>query len=346
MSEPSLNSSKLSALTEGYLPPDLVGRKEQLTELQRLITPLARHRPTKHLWLHGPPGTGKTCAAKMLLNEFEQRYGVRGVYVNCWEADTFHAVLDRATQDLRILGAERLSTVFKMERLEKGLHGRPLLMVLDEFDKPTPRERDSIIYNLCNLPQVVLICITNSRYFYHTLDSRARSRLDAVLVEFQPYGAEEIEAILRHRAELALGSVELGEDTEKRIARLANGDCRVALQTLRQAAVAAEAAGTRRIQPNHIRTGHTLALEAKTRYLLAKLGEQHSLICKIIKERGEISSGDLRQEYLRRCRRARLPPVATRTFSLYLKRLEEMHVVATRRVLGVRGNIRIFRFNP
>jgi cell division control protein 6 len=170
----------LSVLAEAYLPPTLPGRNEEMAELRRCLHPFTRHRPVKNIWLHGPPGSGKTSAAKLLLDEMEQKHGIRVVYINCWEAQTFHAFLDRATRDLRIFGAERLSAVFKMERLEKATGSRRLLVVLDKFDIPSPRERDAIIYNLCGMPRLALLCISNSRQFYYSLDSRARSRLARV----------------------------------------------------------------------------------------------------------------------------------------------------------------------
>jgi cell division control protein 6 len=343
MPELSPSGSKWYALTEAYLPPDLIGRSEELAQLRRCLAPLARRKPAGNVWLHGPPGSGKTSAAKLLLDEFEQRHGIQGVYVNCWESGTFYAVLDRAVRDLRALGAERLSTIFKLERLEKALGGRPLLLVLDEFDRPPPRERDAIIYNLCALPNVALICICGRRQYYHYLESRVKSRLDALLVEFRPYATEQLKDIVRRRSEAVLEPGALDEGTVAKIAKDANGDARRALQMLRHAIVAAEAAGAKCVLPQHVRAGHTPTQQEQHQFLAAKLGEHCGLIYRIIHEQGEVQSGGLWQEYRRRCRRARLRPAAARTFSLYLKRLIDSGLVVQRRVLGVRGNVRTLR---
>jgi Cdc6-like AAA superfamily ATPase len=343
MPELSPSGSKWYALTDAYLPPDLIGRSEELAQLRRCLVPLARRKPAGNVWLHGPPGSGKTSAAKLLLDEFEQRYGIQGVYVNCWESGTFYAVLDRAVRDLRVLGAERLSTIFKLERLEKALGGRPLLLVLDEFDRPPPRERDAVIYNLCALPNVALICICGSRQYYHSLDSRVKSRLDAFLVEFEPYPTEQLKDIVRRRAEAVLEPGALDEGTVAKIAKDASGDARRALQMLRHAIVAAEAAGAKCVLPQHVRAGHTPTQQEQNQFLAAKLGEHCGLIYRIIHEQGELLSGGLWQEYRRRCCRARLRPAAARTFSLYLRRLIDSGLVVQRRVLGVKGNIRALR---
>lgn len=326
-----------------YIPQDLVGRTEETSELRRCLKPVLQHQPARNVWLHGPPGTGKTCVAMFVLNELEDRHGIRGIYLNCWETPTVYSVLDRAVRDLRILGAERLSTLFKLERLERFLDRRPFVVVLDEIDKPSPKERDSMVYNLCNLPNVTLICICNSRYYYQTLDSRVRSRLNAVLIEFAPYRQEDVEQILRHRAEGGLRADTLDDEAVSWIAKLANGDARVALQTLRHAATTAEAAAGERIETANIKPAYQTAVETKQRYLLAKLGEHHGLIHRIIRDRGEIASGELWAEYLNRCRRTKMAPAAPRTFSLYVKRLLEANLVSHRRAVGVKGNVRVFR---
>lgn len=229
-----------------------------------------------------------------------------------------------------------------MARLEKHLQDRPCVLILDEIDKPTAKERDSIIYNFCAMPNVALICICNSRHFYYTLDSRVRSRLDAVLIEFKLYTQEQIEEILRQRAELGLKGEQTEEDIFQKIGQLANGDARVAIQTLRHAVSAADGNRSAQILAHHLKTAHRSAGDAKKKYLLAGLGDHFKVIYEVIRARGQIESGLLWKEYLNYCKKAKLQAAAPRTFSLYLKRLAELDLIAYRRALGVKGNIRIF----
>jgi Cdc6-like AAA superfamily ATPase len=192
------------------------------------------------------------------------------------------------------------------------------------------------------MPNVTLICVSNSRQYYQTLDARVRSRLNAALVEFRPYDREQIGQILEQRAEMVSNLAGLQDKLKERIARVARGDARVALRTLQHAIVAAEAAGARQLLPEHVRAGQREAREAKNRYVLAKLGEHHTLIYGIIQDGREVESGDLWREYRLRCRRARMRPAAPRTFSLYLRRLIDWNLLVHRRKLGVKGNIRVF----
>lgn len=67
----------------------------------------------------GRPGTGKTLTAKFILRKIEREAYISSVYVNCWEHNSYYSVLDKLVRELRILGAEKLNTSFKLERLER-----------------------------------------------------------------------------------------------------------------------------------------------------------------------------------------------------------------------------------
>lgn len=345
MSKKMNNNSLITnsaAFAESFIPSVLVARQEEVDKLRANLAPMLKNKPIRHVWVHGPPGTGKTSAVKHVLNELEEQNGVQGAYVNCWESDTFFSILDRLVRDFRILGAERLSTIYKLERLESYLQNKPFLLVLDEIDKPSPKERNSIIYNLCGMPNIGLICICNSRYFYYVLDSRVRSRLDASLLEFRAYSDNEIQEILKQRAETGLREGSCKNDVFRRVAKLARGDARVAIQTLKHAANYADVFASSRIQNEHVKSGLTIARNAKKKYVLQKLSDHHQLVYGIIQDFGEIRSGELWKEYQLRCKQADLQAAAHRTFSLYVKRLEELNLIFSTRALGIKGNVRVF----
>lgn len=342
MQSPSLMKDP-AVLAESFLPERLIDRATEMTELRRYLLPLVHRRSRRNVWVHGPPGSGKTSVVKHVLNEFEDRHGVFGVYINCWECGTWYSVLDRIIRDLRILGAERLSALFKMERLEKALGVKALVIVLDEIDKPSPRDRDTIIYNLCALTNVAVVCICNSRYYYQALDERVKSRLAVALLEFRAYATEAIREILNQRAARGLFPDTLDPQLLVDIATAAAGDARTAIQTLRQAALAAETTGVPAIQAGHVSASHTFALSVKHKYLLDKLSEHHRSIYEIVKASTEIRSAELRGEYVRRCAVQIRRPVSPRTFSLYVKQLVAAGLLHQRRALGIKGNARIFR---
>ena len=155
-------------------------------------------------WLHGKPGVGKTATALWILRKIETEVGINGVYVNYWENPTFFSVLECIARALRILVAHKLSTSFKLERVKRHVSNERIVLVLDEIDRPVPRERKAILYNLSDLPTVGLICTCNSQYLYFSLDERGKSRINPARINFGQYSPDELFQIPDQRARYAL----------------------------------------------------------------------------------------------------------------------------------------------
>lgn len=216
------------------------------------------------------------------------------------------------------------------------------MIVLDEIDQPKRIERDSIIYNLCGLGNVGLICVCNSRSVLYAMDERIKSRLNAKQIEFNPYTEDYLVYILERRAELALHPQSWNKKTLSRIASLAEGDARVAIQTLKNAAYNAENDLSSKIREKHIKEGYNSAKDIKKTYLLNKLTTHHRLLYDLVKERKTVNSGKLWKLYLERCTSLKKQPIALRTFSEYMNKLIELDLLQWDRAL-VRGKVRIFK---
>ena len=132
-------------LEEDHLPDHMLHRKNRIAEIEDYLSPILRKQRPLHLWLYGDPGTGKTSTARYVLEKMQQQSGVRGIYVNCWQHDSLYSILDYITVELRILRAEEQRTVRKLEKFEQYIKQDPFLLILDEMDKPSPKERASII---------------------------------------------------------------------------------------------------------------------------------------------------------------------------------------------------------
>lgn len=328
-------------LSETYVPPDIPGRHSQINELRLALLPASQRRKPTHCWVHGPPGTGKTATAKWLLRKLDAEVGVKGLYVNCWEYPTYFSVLDRIVRELRVLGAERLTVSFKLERLQRHIGDEPLVIVLDEIDQPAPKERHSLLYNLAQLGRVGLVCVCNSDHVYFGLDERIKSRLNALRIHYPPYSEDDLLAILRQRAEHALVPGTWSETDLRRIARLADGDARVAIQTLRNAALLAERDGANRVHERHIRKGWRSVKDIKKTYLLRKLTDHHRLLYELIASHPGILSGDLWRLYLKTCKRKGIEPIAVRTYSDYCNKLASLGLVEAKRA-PIQGKVRQF----
>ncbi len=329
-------------LNETYIPPHIPAREPHINELTFCLRPAAQNKKPTHAWLYGPPGTGKTLIAKYILKKIEKDAGVSGVYINCWEQNSYYSVLDKLVRELRILGAEKLNTSFKLERLERFLGKTPFVIVLDEIDLPKKNERDSIVYNLCNIGNVGIVFAFNSRNVLFSMDERIKSRLNAKQIEFNPYTQDDLTYILSRRAEFALHPKSWDEKTVKHIAELADGDARVAIQTLKNAAYNAESDTSGKIRKCHIAKSYNSVRDLKKTYLLNKLTSHHRMLFETVRERKEIHSGDLWKAYVTKCRKINKNPIALRTFSEYMNKLIELDLVQWDRAL-VRGKVRVFK---
>jgi len=329
-------------LSEDYIPENIPGRESQIKELKFCLDPISRRKTPMNAWLYGPPGSGKTATSRLVMKQTCQAYNVHGVYVNCWERNSLYSILDKVIAELRILGAEKPDTSFKMERLQRCLKGDPLILVLDEIDQPPPKERNSMLYNLCEIENVGMICICNSRSFLHDLDERIKSRLNVVQIEFKPYSATDLRYILSLRAETALVPRTWGRDILERISEIADGDARVAIQTLKNAAYYAEKSSSPRILPEHIEKGWKDARVIKKTYLLNKLTADHRILYEIIKARKEILSNQLWEAYLSEAQTRGIKSIALRTYSEYVNKLRDLGLIQAERA-KVRGKVRVFR---
>lgn len=295
-----------------------------------------------NLWLHGPPGAGKTTAAIHVLKELKEKANINGILINCWEKNSFYDILDDIILQLRILRAEEHRTSLKLEKLRKHLSGSSFVVVLDEIDRLKASERSTVLYNLDSLGSVGLVCISNSQQAMFELEQRVRSRLNACSVHFPAYAAEDIAGILADRAQLALAERLCSEQTLRQIAQIACGDARVAIRTLQAAAQLAENEKLDAICVDSLKKQLGNARQAKRDYLLESLTEDHRVLYRIIKQQGQILSGNLWQEYLQHCERAKRKPLASRTFSDYVNSLAQTGLITSERA-RVKGKVRLFR---
>lgn len=327
--------------SEDYVPDRLIEREAQIRAILRCLAPaVSKHKPI-HLWLYGKPGSGKTATALHVLGHLGDKASLQSLVVNCWEKDTFFEIVDDIVLKLRILRAEEHRTSTKLDRLRRHLAGRPLVIVLDEIDRIGAAERSTALYNLGSLANVCLICITNRQGSLFELEERVRSRLSPHVVSFPPYSSQKLVHILEHRAEAGLAPAAWSTPVLRRIAGMAEGDARAAIQALRRAAELAED-GEASVSMDVLEAQHALVTEARFAYALESLADDHRVLYEIVRQRGEVLSGDLWQEYLDRCSKAERKPLAPRTFSNYANALVQKGLLACEQA-RVKGKVRLFK---
>ena len=329
-------------LREDFVPTGLVARDTQARLIEARLEPLRSGRKPVHLWLHGTPGSGKTATARAVLARIQQETAVPCLVVNCWVRDTLYDILDQIVTELKIFRAEEHRSSTKMERLQRHLGNRCLVILLDEIDRITPIERARVLYSLDALGNTGLICISNTLGALCEVEERVVSRINPRTVSFEPYSAGEAVEILTRRAQQALARNGCSTHLAKRIAAVSNGDARVAIQTLRNAAEAAQQAGHEAIMPSDISAGWNDAHATKSGQVLADLTEDHRMLCQIVRQQKEVLCTTLWENYLDRCSQANRKPIAPRTFSTYVNQLAQLGLLTCERA-RVKGNHRLLK---
>ncbi|MDI5964680.1 replication-associated recombination protein A [Streptomyces sp. SL13] len=175
------------------------------------------------LW--GPPGTGKTTLAYVVSHATKRRF----------------VELSAITA-----GVKEVRAVIESARRESGAYGRETLLFLDEIHRFSKAQQDSLLPAVENRWVTLIAATTENPYF--SIISPLLSR--SLLLTLEALTEDDIRGLL-HRA-LADprgldGAVELADDAEAHLLRIAGGDARRALTALEAGAGSALAQGEERL---------------------------------------------------------------------------------------------------
>lgn len=329
-------------LEEDYIPLHIPCREIQKKELAFCISQLERGRRPLDCLCHGNPGTGKTVLVRYLLNQLRENTNAHAFYVNCWENRSLNQVLDKILRQTGLPIVNK-SQFAKISGLKRRIRGRACIIALDEVDRLRKKDLNDILYLLKGMGKVGVICISNTREYVLDLDPRINSRLSLNSIKFPPYSDEELMIILKQRIVdcRALYPRSYSKEVLEEIIALADGDARIAIQTLKNAAYLAEKRNGRKISLEDVRSARGEMEEIKRKYVLEKLGKHYKLIYDIIKQNQGITSSRLVSKYRDECIRLGLEPRSSRTLSNYLERLIALKYIKFERA-SVRGNVREF----
>lgn len=206
--------------------------------------------PSMILW--GPPGSGKTTLAMIIA----QTTGANFV--------SFSAVLS---------GVKEIKEVLQEAKEEWRYRGRRTILFVDEIHRFNKAQQDAFLPYV-EKGTIILIGATTENPSFEVI-SPLLSRTKVFTL--RPLEEEEIEEILKRAlqdSERGLGRVEVEIEPEvlKGITRLANGDARIALNTLEMVVLtkSPDPTGLRRIQKRDLEE----VLERKS-LLYDKSGEEH-----------------------------------------------------------------------
>ncbi|MBI2881067.1 MAG: replication-associated recombination protein A [Candidatus Tectomicrobia bacterium] len=197
---------------------EFVGQRHILGEGQVLRRIIEADEPTSILFW-GPPGSGKTTLARIIA----RRTGANFV--------SFSAVLS---------GVKELREVVEAARRVRRAQGRRTVLFVDEIHRFNKAQQDAFLPHV-ESGLITLIGATTENPSFE-VNSALLSRCRVFVLEALTAG--EVRALLdralRSQKGLAPLRVEADEEALEHLARMSNGDARVALSALEMAALAAE----------------------------------------------------------------------------------------------------------
>jgi len=98
-----------------FIPDRLIGREGHVKEIARSLGPAKSDKQITNLFIHGPPGVGKTLVCKWLLKE---HFPLQAVYVNCWSKRTAHKVIHDILMKTGTFLSGKESTTELLKRFE------------------------------------------------------------------------------------------------------------------------------------------------------------------------------------------------------------------------------------
>jgi len=316
------------ALRHNHQPKILPHREAEVKEISlNLVEALKGHIPSNMI-LYGVTGAGKTAVTNYVCEELQTKggqigRGVHPVLVNCRKIDTQYRVLSHLGNTL-LESHEKSDIPFTgwptdrvFNELVKRMDARGgvYVIVLDEIDHLVKKAGDDLLYNLTNLntelknARACVIGISNDLNFTEFLDPRVKSRLGQQDIIFDPYNAEQLQDILRQRANVAINKGAIGVGVIELCAALAaqeHGDARCALDLLRVSTEKAEQEGSKLVEQPHVRIAQAQIESDQVTPVISTLPTQQKLVLAsvLINESNglkNIQTGEVYQVYKQAC---------------------------------------------
>jgi len=301
----------------------IVHRGAHFRDVQEAFRRMAAGETQSPFVLTGPPGTGKTLIARDALRRLAQQQDLRTAYVDCWQDyDDYHLlaqVVDRLDLDVVHHNSTPRSTL--VDALQQPAE-TPRIVVLDELEMVPESEP---LQQLADAPGVSVACIVNEPGEITTLltDAWGRVPAGAQRLEFGRYAVSELVEILSKRAAHGLSGGPVSERLLERMAEAADGDARLGICILREAARHAREAGVDRISNTQL----VAAVEAARRQLhqasLERLTAHQRTLYDLLVAAGALSPGELHERYAERVSE----PRSRRTIVTYLQKMDRYGLV-------------------
>lgn len=341
-----------------HIPKVLPHREREMKSLATILTPALRGETPSNTIIHGKPGTGKTVVARSVGRQLVDRGEKSGRHVNficlnCSRVDTQYRILQNMANHFAKDGMEHIpftglpsdviyTRLCSLMDEAKGV----TVVVLDEIDK---LKGDDALYTLSRMNEnlenakMSIIGISNNLNFTEFLDSRVKSSLGEEPLVFPPYDAEQLQDILRQRAEASLKPDAIDEDVIPLCSALSaqeHGDARKAIDLLRASVELAERDGASKVTVSHVRTARNKIEFDRTTDAVRGLPSQSKLLLYAIllmeKENKKagiakgVTTGEVYEVYKVLCGKTRIEHLTQRRIADLISELDALGIITGR----------------
>ncbi|WP_323173654.1 AAA family ATPase [Natrialba sp. PRR66] len=192
----------------------IVHRNSEINTLSSIFESVTNGRQTSGAFIYGPPGSGKTCAANVLLNEIPAttvtKNGTSGepietAYIDCYNGKSRRDVYQNLLETLGEGPAQTrpsAATDQLRRQILDAIDGH-LIVVLDEADQIGEKDVLKELYEMTGV--ALLPIVTKSHQLFADAEDRLDSRLTALTpIPFRSYDESTLVKILQARANVGL----------------------------------------------------------------------------------------------------------------------------------------------
>ena len=330
-----------------FVPERLPHRDKEIEELVFALKPIVSGKKPANVFVSGSTGTGKTVTVKYVLKELQEYTDrARGIFINCFEYGSRHAILSHVSNSIgapvprRGTGSDeviaRVASVLKNSALCP-------VIVLDESDQLVRRDDASrLFYDILRMAEhekarFGVVFISNDPAMTAGLDDRVRSSLFEHKVSFEKYTAGQLSDILNERIPKAFMGGVIGKDViELAVAHAAKngGDARVAIECVLKAGRIAEKENSRIVGIEHVKKAVSMIVPRAAEKAMPFVSDEERKVLGLLS--GETTTGNLYSAY----KKSGAKPLTLRRFRDVINSLEAKGLVNVKPVSLPRGRTR------
>ena len=352
-----------------YIPNQLPHRENEINNIVEIITPALYKNKPSNILITGKTGTGKTAVLSYIGNEMKkedpEEKNCSFIYVNCEIVNNTYGILFNISNQVIMDQNNKIPfTGWSLDRVYNTIisyidkENKIFVIVLDEIDR---MNGDDIFYFLTTMNEVLkqskvsIIGMTNDTKFTELLTPKIKSRLGEEKLVFSPYRADQLQDILKKRAELAFEPGVVDDTVISYCAALSaqdSGDARKALDLLRVSADTAERLGDTSVTEAHVISARNSIEKDAVLEVIKTLPTQPKIVLRAIIEIHEgkdapiITTGDVYSVYKEMCNILNVNTLKEKMVTNYISELDMLGIIHARvKSFGRQGRTKEIELN-